>query len=56
MSTDLKPKRFSNFVVFPPDGTEDGSDTESEDNVLCETYRDSGAQYLHTVRALMKSF
>ena len=43
MSTDLKPKRFTSFVVIPLDGTEgdalfdSGTDTESEDS---EPYND----------------
>jgi len=44
MSTDLKNIRFSNFVVFPLDGTEDdalfdsGTDTLCEVSELAETY------------------
>ena len=54
MSTDLKPKIFTNFVVFPLDGTEDdalfdsGTDTESEDSALGEPYSDSGAIFAHS--------
>ena len=54
MSTDLKPKRFTNFLGFPLDGSEDdslfdsGTDTESNNSELGETNSDSGTIFPHS--------
>ena len=52
MSTDLRNKSFTNFVIFPMDGTEDDalfdSGTDTEYSVLGETYCDLGLIFAHS--------